>query len=149
MPRWPVKSGAVALLAFMTVSGDPARAFCFDEAAERYGVPAELLRTIAEVESSMNPRAININQNGTRDIGLMQINTWWLPKLEPFGIREEHLWDACTSVQVGAWVLAHNFKDLGYTWEAIGAYNAKHPEKRLAYARRVYRVLDHQRLRNQ
>ena len=47
------------------------------------------------------------------------------------------LWEPCTNTHAGAWILAQNIQRIGYSWEAIGAYNAKHPEKRMAYARKI------------
>jgi soluble lytic murein transglycosylase-like protein len=64
---------------------------CWQSAGEYYSLDPFLLYTIAYHESSLNPRAINTNTNKTRDIGLMQINTFWLPKLAEFGIHEKHL----------------------------------------------------------
>ena len=116
-------------------------AFCFEEAAARYNVPASLLESIATVESHKNPLAYNVNPNGSRDIGLMQINDGWLPTLNKYGIRKADLWDACTSVHVGAWILAKNISVYGYSWEAVGAYNARSPDKRIKYARKIYRTL--------
>ncbi len=124
---------------------DAARAnfdHCFDEAGARYGLSPELLRTIARVESAMNPMAHNPNnKNGSEDVGLMQINSRWFPILEQHGIERSDLWDPCTSIHVGAWVLAKNIRSLGNTWRAIGAYNAKSEHKRYAYANRIYRNL--------
>jgi soluble lytic murein transglycosylase-like protein len=97
---------------------------CFDKAAERYKVPAGLLYAIAQTESGVRVGARNINKNGTEDIGVMQINSSWLKKLKQYGIERESLYDACTNIHVGAWVLAHNIKQYGQTWEAVGAYNA-------------------------
>jgi len=115
---------------------------CFDEAANHYGVNARLLYAIAKTESGLNPKAINrANRNGTYDIGLMQINSRWLPMLRKHGIDEAQLYDACTSIQVGAWILADNMKRLGTTWEAVGAYNARDAALRVKYAWRVYRNL--------
>lgn len=120
---------------------------CFDEAAAHYGVNARLLYAIAKTESGLNPKAINrANRNGTYDIGLMQINSRWLPMLRKHGIDEAQLYDACTSIQVGAWILADNMKRLGTTWEAVGAYNARDAALRVKYAWKVYRNLPQDRI---
>ncbi|RQZ17099.1 lytic transglycosylase [Burkholderia sp. Bp9031] len=115
-----------------------ARADCLDDAATFQHVSVSLLRGIAQVESGMNPNAVNTNTNGTVDIGLMQINSTWLPTLAREGITRESLFDACTNAYVGAWILSQNIRQLGANWNAIGAYNAASPDKRLAYARKVY-----------
>ncbi|WP_070968400.1 lytic transglycosylase domain-containing protein [Vibrio sonorensis] len=103
-----------------------AMAFCFDEAGKRYNVNPKLLKSIAKVESSLNPKAMNYsNNNGTYDIGLMQINSTWLNKLSEFGISEPDLINnPCTNVHVGAWILSTNFATHGYNRNSLGAYNA-------------------------
>jgi len=118
----------------------PARA-CWDEAAARYQVNSALLYAIAQTESGLDPLAIGRNRDGSRDIGLMQINSAWLPTLATYGISERDLFHPCTSIHVGAWVLARNFHQLGYTWDAVGAYNAVSPGLRRAYAEKVRRNL--------
>lgn len=115
-----------------------ARADCLDDAAAFQHVSVSLMRGIAQVESGMNPNAVNTNTNGTVDIGLMQINSTWLPTLAREGITRESLFDACTNAYVGAWILSQNIRQLGPNWNAIGAYNSASPDKRLAYARKVY-----------
>ena len=112
------------LLLSLILAPVSAQAFCFDEAGARYQVPPLLLMAIAKTESNMNPRARSGNTNGTVDIGLMQINSVHLPKLSQYGISESTLQnDACTSVQVGAWVLAQCVATHGYNWRAVGCYN--------------------------
>ncbi len=112
---------------------------CFAEAAQKYSLDPVLLKAIAKTESGFNPGAISKpNRNGSVDIGLMQINSSWLPKLSGFGIYEAHLLQPCTNIHVGAWVLANNIKNLGYTWKAVGAYNSPTRYHQENYAQKVW-----------
>jgi len=114
---------------------------CWEDAATRYQVSSALLYAIARTESALNPQAIGRNTNGSRDIGLMQINSAWLPTLASHGIEERDLFEPCTNIHVGAWILAGNVSRLGYTWEAVGAYNAASPALRRSYVEKVRRHL--------
>lgn len=100
-------------------------ATCYEEAAKRYSVSESLLRAIAKVESgNRDARTVeNVNANGTKDIGRMQINTGWLPTLGKYGIGEKELRDECTSIHVGAWIVRSNINAKGLSWDAVGAYN--------------------------
>ena len=112
---------------------------CINQAAQRYRVDERLINAIIQVESSGNPSALNRNANGSEDIGLMQINSSWLPVLGRYGIQHHHLYDPCTNVHVGTWVLAGNIARYGPTWRAVGAYNARSHVKRRAYVAKVWR----------
>lgn len=129
------------------------QAMCFDEAAQRYNVNAHLLRAMAKVESSMNPDAMNMShkaRTGSYDIGLMQINSRWLPTLKKFDIDEAALRQPCTSVIVGAWILADTMQRNGASWNGVGAYNAACTQlkgtdcerARMKYANLVWRAMN-------
>jgi soluble lytic murein transglycosylase-like protein len=117
-----------------------ARADCIDDAGRYHDVNPTLLHVIAEHESGMRANAVNHNADGSQDLGLMQINSSWLPKLAKFGITRADLFNACVSAYVGAWILAANFKKYGQTWDAVGAYNATSPVKRQRYATAIYKT---------
>jgi len=124
---------------------------CWEAAGFKYGIDPWILYSIANVESSLDPNAVNINNDGTMDHGLMQINDFWLPKLKGFGIGRKDLYDSCTSIYVGAWILNDLIVTYGFKWISIGYYNAgtakneKTKRKREQYSALVYR--HYQRLR--
>ena len=134
----------------LAISTSAAYANCWESSGSRYNIPPTLLYAIGITESSLNPSAINRNRNGSEDVGLMQINSIWFPTLASMGISRKQLFDPCTSIEVGAWILAQNFRSHGSNWNAVGAYNAGSPEKRHAYAMKIYRshVAVHQKLSN-
>jgi soluble lytic murein transglycosylase-like protein len=70
----------------------------------------------------------------------MQINTYWLTtaRLD----RERLLTDACYNTKAGARILRDCIDRHGYTWEAVGCYNATSSDKRRNYAWKVYRQLE-------
>jgi len=122
---------------------------CFEQAGTYYRISPDLLEAIARTESSLDPLALNTsNRNGSWDIGLMQVNSRHLSTLLSWGITADQLYDPCTSIWVGAWILAGNITRYGYTWRAVGAYNAGYgnrptdEERRNEYAGRIIRQLD-------
>jgi soluble lytic murein transglycosylase-like protein len=116
--------------------------FCFEDAGRYYGVSPHLLWAIAKVESNFNPRAINRNKNGTYDIGLMQINSSWLPYLKKHGIDPSLLWEPCYNAHVGAMVLRHCIDTYGYSWRAVDCYNkGQKARENSMYVWKVYKNL--------
>lgn len=120
---------------------------CMVDAGKRFGVHPGLIWAVAKTESHFRANAINpSNKDGSEDIGLMQINTWWLmPRAKPsdpkrladYGFTRAHLMDPCTNIYAGTWILSQSIKRHGITWKAVGEYNAVTPWKQQAYAEKV------------
>ncbi len=131
----------------LVIASFSTQATCWNYAAKEFGIETRLLKAIARVESGMNPAARGKNTNGTTDLGLMQINSSHLKRLNELGITTASLTsDSCQSLLVGASILADMMKVYGYSWEAVGAYNAgtsksRHP-LRMSYARKVWQVYE-------
>jgi|GEM_PF-462474 len=120
-------------------------AFCFDEAGKTYGINPQLLQSIARIESNLNPNAINKNSNGSTDMGIMQVNSSWIASL---GLDSGRLVsDPCYNVITGSRILKYCIDKHGYTWEAVGCYNAVSRHKRVDYSWKVYNRLKEEGLR--
>ena len=139
--------GGWLLLSSLLPSLAVAKPGCLERAAAWANVHPTLLRAIAWTESEGNPSALNWNRNGSYDVGLMQINSWWYHRgLASIWLR---LGDPCVNAAAGTWVLKQCVGEYGYTWDAIGCYNAgsgwaRSPKRRAAalrYIRRVQRVV--------
>ncbi len=116
----------------------PPPAVCIVQAEVRYSVPANLIRGVLHAEGA-GPGVAARNANGSEDLGWMQINTLWLPKLARYGItRDSLLYDPCINVGVGAWILQRYYLRFRDWTAAIRAYNAG-PDRSggYDYARRV------------
>lgn len=117
---------------------------CWQEVGSRYDIEPELLQAIAVVESGNRIDALNTsNSDGSRDIGLMQINSSHLPRLLKLGITEQRLLsEPCLSIEVGASILAEFIQRFGYNWTAVGSYNAGvgpgREALRLRYAEKIW-----------
>lgn len=122
---------------------------CLSSTSDKFQIDKSILLAIAQVESNFNSCAVATNKDGSEDLGLMQINSWWLSKLENYGItKEELLSNSCLNLQAGAWILRQNFDDFGFTWKAIGVYNAgtsrnsEIEKRRQIYAYKVFNALN-------
>lgn len=120
-----MKAGWILLIA-VSLWATPYERY-FAEAGSAFGIDATLLKKIATIESSMNPRAINLNKNGTVDIGLMQINSMHLKRLTRIGVTREALMDPEVNIYVAALLLSSHIRKKGYNLDAIGCYHSANP----------------------
>lgn len=113
----PTRATLLASLCLLAGLSGPAHAECWHEAAATYGLDPMELGAIACVESRFRVDALS--PVGAR--GVMQV----MPgNARAAGLHPDVLWDACSNIYLGAWVLAQMKAKHGDTWEAVGAYNA-------------------------
>lgn len=124
-----------------------ASADCYDLAGRDYKIDPDLLRAVSFRESSWRDNALNYISPDSYATGRMQIHSQNFNHLSQFGITPELLKsDVCMNIYTGAYYLAIAFKRWGYSWRAVGAYNAgfkddpKQEAKRLKYAEEVRQI---------
>lgn len=97
---------------------------CINEAAVIYHVPAKLIIAVLYNEQGKVGK-VSTNNNGSYDIGPMQINSTWIPFLKKHGItRDDILYNACQNVRVGAWILGKSIANARNMLVGIGDYNS-------------------------
>lgn len=111
--------------------------YCVAQAAEQYGVPPALIRSVLDVEGG-GYGVDSKNRDGSDDMGWMQINSRWLPTFAPYAItRERLLTDACLNLEVGSWILRHYYLRERDWNRAIRSYNTGSGQRGAVYAYRV------------
>ena len=113
----------LSIVVFIGFSVNSAKANCWEQAGSRYNIDPLLLMAIGWKESRGKPTAVGPPlSDGNVALGLMQINTIHLPRLRTHGIRRDDLFDACTSINVGASVLRDCINKFGNIWRSVGCY---------------------------
>ena len=118
-------------------------AACLLIAAQTYSIPPAVLVGIYQVEGGKIGQQVGPNENGSYDLGPMQINTVWVPQLaEEWGVSPATAkqWirdDPCTNVGVAAWILRRNLNETGDLARSIAQYHSRTPTIGGAYKRKV------------
>ncbi len=127
--------------------------FCLLQAAAVQSLPPHVLVAIRDVEGG-RAGYVRENTNGTRDLGMMQVNTVHLPRLSaltglPMGSVEERLvQDDCFNVQVAAFLLAGKVQARGGDlWAGVGDYHSRTDGLHQVYRAKVEAARD--RIREQ
>ena len=112
---------------------------CIKDAGYKFGINPDLLYAIAIVESNLNPKAVNINKNGTRDYGIFQINESNLRRLK---ISKNKAFNPCYSAYIASYILRQCVNIYGKTWKAIDCYNkGKKAKGNSLYVKKIKKVL--------
>ncbi|OYW87637.1 MAG: murein transglycosylase [Sphingobium sp. 32-64-5] len=83
------------------------------------------------------------NSNGTHDLGPLQINSWWVPRIARLVGRPERQvrhWlqhDACFNAEAARWIFISGFQATGNYWQAVGIYHSPTVWRQHAYAGKV------------
>ena len=116
---------------------------CMALVASIYHLPPRVLPAIQAVEGG-RAGVISTNTNGTEDLGVMQINTIWLPALARYTglteveVRARLIERPCFNI-AAAGAIMRTYLDAsdGDLMRAIGNYHSKTPLRHHAYRDRV------------
>lgn len=70
------------------------------------------------------------NSNGSHDLGPMQINSWWVPRIairvhrSEAQVRNWLRFDACFNAEAARWVFLSGLRSTGDYWTAVGLYHS-------------------------
>lgn len=118
-------------------------AACIFLAAQTYGIPPAVLLGIYQIESGKVGQEVGPNNNGSYDLGPMQINTLWVPDLaSQWGVSKStaRRWlrdDPCTNVGVSAWILRTHLDETNDLSKAIAYYHSRTPKIGDGYKHKV------------
>jgi len=118
---------------------------CLLAAARLYHEPPAILVILLNVEGG-RLGAVSSNTNGTVDIGPMQVNNIWVPKVaQHWATSERAAYRAlrdnfCANVEAGAWILRLGLDEAhGDFWEGVGTYHSHDPDHQRTYLASVLR----------
>ena len=116
---------------------------CLYAAAETYRLPPALILILLKVEGG-RLGAVSGNSNATVDIGPMQVNTIWVPKIAQhwrttndaafLALRDNF----CANLEGGTWILRQALDEArGDFWGGVGIYHSHNPVHKEVYLRKV------------
>ena len=112
---------------------------CMVLAASFYGLPPRVLPSIHVVEGG-EVGTVHRNTDGSEDLGVMQINTLWLPvlagvaRMTPEAVRTRLVGDACFNIAAAGLVMRSALLARhGDLMTAIGDYHSHTPTLNASY----------------
>ena len=105
-----------------------------------FNVPQIAVKVLVKTEGG-RIGTIMRNDNGTFDLGVMQINTSNLSRIQavyPYVTWRHIAFDPCINIMVGTWFLSEKIKDRdGDVWEGIGDYHSRTPVYHARYLKKA------------
>ncbi len=118
---------------------------CMALVAQIYSLPPRVLPSIQRVEGGA-PGLVHLNANGTEDLGIMQINTIWLPYLSRYThlpeaeVRARLLGRACFNIAASGLIVRIYLDETGGDLlRAVGDYHSHTPALNQDYQTKVLR----------
>lgn len=112
---------------------------CINQAATKFHVSAVLIASVIQMEGGKNGLSSH-NQNGTSDLGVMQVNSRWLHQLKSLGIDEASLKNnPCINVKVGTWILAKDMANVA-GWKGVANYHSATPIYNVRYKQKLQKI---------
>lgn len=131
----------------------------FIASSRSFGIPSLLVRAIARQESNCRPLVVNVSgrdyhpknvddavrlcqiaekANLQYDVGLMQINRYWIRK---YRIPHRRLFNPQDNIFMGCFILASEIRRHGLTWKAVGKYHSPTAWRATRYAQKIKKHL--------
>ena len=118
---------------------------CMALVAQIYALPPRVLPAIQRVEGGAHG-VVHRNANGSDDLGIMQINTIWLPYLSTYTrlpaaeVRARLLERACFNIAAAGLIMRIYLDETGGDlMRAVGNYHSHTPALNQSYQERVLR----------
>lgn len=110
----------------------------FKKYEKEFGISYFLMKSIAITENAkFDTNAVMKNKNGTKDIGLMQINTSWIEWMPEQKITIEKLKDVDFNIKIAFIIVDDIIKRHGYSWNSIGRYHSGTPELKKIWLKKI------------
>jgi hypothetical protein len=119
-------------------------AVCIHASARGHAWLERTLRALRDTEGGWIGAAVP-NRDDSYDLGPMQVNSWWVPKIAKVLDRSDERvagWlrtDPCFNVEVARWIFLSSLARARNFWIAVGLYHSRNLDLRTAYARDVWR----------
>jgi hypothetical protein len=118
---------------------EPEVARCIRQAARGQSWLEKTLWGLRDQEAGWIGAGI-LNSNGSHDLGPLQINSWWVPRIAALLSRREsevRRWlqfDPCFNAEAARWIFLDALKTGGSYWKAIGIYHSPDGHRQRRYA---------------